>query len=127
YRPRRPLPDRSERRRPGRKNAVPYAAPSSWIRKRAGFLNSHLWVTPQAQEEINAAGSYINQSSGGDGLPAWTRANRNIQQRDIVLWYTLGITHLPRPEEWPVMSVHRAGFQLVPRGFFTKNPSLSRP
>ena len=32
-----------------------------------------------------------------------------------------GITHNPRPEDWPVMPVHGAGFKLEPRGFFARN------
>jgi primary-amine oxidase len=105
-------------------NAVPYASPSSWIRKRAGFLNAHLWVTAYDPAEQYAAGTYINQNKGGEGLPKWVQANRSLENRDVVLWYTLGVTHIPRPEEWPVMSVHHAGFQLVPSGFFTRNPAL---
>jgi primary-amine oxidase len=74
-----------------------------------------------------AAGFYVNQSKGDDGLPAWTRANRSIENRDIVLWYTMGVTHIPRPEDWPVMPVHRVGFKLVPNGFFAQNPVLDVP
>ena len=65
-----------------------------------------------------------SQSRGGGGLPTWTRSNRALENQDIVLWYTLGVTHLPRPEDWPVMSVHRTGFKLVPAGFFSSNPAL---
>ena len=46
---------------------------------------------------------------------------------DVVLWYTLGVTHNPRPEDWPVMPVHAAGFRLVPWGFFDKNPAMDLP
>lgn len=105
-------------------NAVPYADPSSSVRRRAGFLDAHLWVTPYSPLEINAAGAFVNQSRGGDGLPAWTRADRPLDGRDVVLWYTLGTTHLPRPEEWPVMPVATLGFRLVPFGFFDRNPAL---
>jgi primary-amine oxidase len=107
-------------------NALPYVAPTSWIRKRAGFVNAHLWATPFEPSEMNAAGSYVNQSQGGGGLPLWTKRNRSIENADVVLWYTLGITHIPRPEEWPVMPVHRTGFQLnlVPSGFFTSNSTM---
>lgn len=108
-------------------NSVPYAALNASVRKRAGFINAHLWATPYKQDERYAAGDYINQSAGGDGLPRWTRANRAVENQDLVLWYTLGVTHIPRPEEWPVMTCHRAGFKLMPSGFFTRNPALDVP
>jgi primary-amine oxidase len=44
-----------------------------------------------------------------------------------VIWYTLGVTHIPRPEEWPIMTVHPAGFRLVPDGFFDHNPAADVP
>src|SRR5262249_24823798 len=95
-------------------NAVPLAAADSFVRKHAGFVNSHLWVTPYRERELYAAGDYLNLGRPGEGLPKWTKANRPLAKQDVVLWYTLGVTHLPRVEEWPVMPVHRAGFQLVP-------------
>jgi Cu2+-containing amine oxidase len=36
----------------------------------------------------------------------------------------MGVTHIPSPEEWPLMPVHRAGFKLVPAGFFARNPAM---
>lgn len=108
-------------------NAVPFAQPDSWVRKRAAFLNSHVWVTPFQSGEIYAGGNYPNQSRGGDGLSRWASAGRPLHNQDLVLWYTLGITHNPRPEDWPVMPVHTAGFQLVPWGFFGRNPAMDLP
>jgi len=108
-------------------NAVPYASPESSMRKRAGFLNAQLWVTPYDPTELYAAGDYVAQSPGGDGLVRWVKANRSIDGKDVVLWYTLGLTHLPRPEDWPVMPVVHAGFRLVPTGFFDRNPALDVP
>jgi primary-amine oxidase len=108
-------------------NSVPYAAPSSSVRKRAGFINRHFWVTRYRAGEMNAAGAYPNQSKGGDGLPAWVSNNEPIENEDIVLWYTMGITHIPRPEEWPVMPVTHVGFKLIPGGFFSRNPALDVP
>ena len=107
--------------------AVPYADPRSSVRKRAGFVNAHLWATQYDPSQMNAAGYYINQNKGGDGLPKWIAANRPIENKDIVLWYTHGVTHIPRPEEWPVMPVHKSGFKLMPNGFFVKNPALDVP
>jgi primary-amine oxidase len=108
-------------------NSLPFAQPDSWVRKRAGFLNAHLWVTPYSDVERYPAGDYPNQSRGGDGLPKWTSANRSIDGRDVVLWYTMGITHNPRPEDWPVMPVYQAGFKLMPVGFFGSNPAMDLP
>ena len=108
-------------------NSLAFAQPDSWVRKRAGFLNAHVWVTPYAEGERYAAGDYPNQSRGGDGLVKWTAANRSIDNQDLVLWYTLGITHNPRPEDWPVMPVQTVGFKLTPWGFFGENPALDVP
>lgn len=108
-------------------NAKPFAGADSWVRKRARFLDSHVWVTPYAEDEIYAGGDYPNQSHGGDGLAKWAAANRSIDNKDIVLWYNFGITHTPRPEDWPVMPTYEAGFKLVPWGFFAKNPVLDLP
>jgi primary-amine oxidase len=108
-------------------NSLPFAQPDSWVRKRAGFLNAHLWVTPYSDSERYAAGDFPNQSKGGDGLPQWTTANRSIDNKDVVLWYVMGVTHNPRPEDWPVMPVYEAGFKLLPVGFFASNPAMDVP
>jgi primary-amine oxidase len=108
-------------------NAEPFAAADSWVRKRAGFVNNHLWVTPYNPEELYAGGDFPNQSRGGDGLAQWTAANRPIDNQDVVVWYTMGVTHNPRPEDFPVMPVHSAGFRLIPWGFFDRNPALDLP
>jgi primary-amine oxidase len=108
-------------------NSVPYAAPDSWMRKRAGFINAHFWATAYDPTQMYAAGFYANQSRGNDGLPVWIRANRSLEDSDVVIWYTLGVTHIPRPEDWPIMAVHPAGFSLVPDGFFDHNPALDVP
>jgi len=108
-------------------NSIPYAAPDAWIRKRANFLNAHFWATPYDPQQLYAAGFYANQSRGNDGLNRWIEAGRPIEDRDVVVWYTMGITHIPRVEEFPVMSVHKAGFKLVPNGFFDRNPAATLP
>jgi primary-amine oxidase len=107
-------------------NSVPYARPESGIRRRAGFIDHHLWVTRYRPEERHAAGEYPNQSRGGDGLPRWSNGE-DVRNGDLVVWYTMGLTHLPRPEEWPVMPVSPIGFKLVPFGFFARNPALDVP
>ncbi|MEY2423119.1 MAG: primary-amine oxidase [Acidimicrobiaceae bacterium] len=103
------------------------ADPSSSVGRRAAFATRNLWVTPYAPSEMRAAGGYPNQSAGGDGLPQWTAADRSLVDTDVVLWHTFGVTHIPRPEDWPVMPVEYAGFSLVPVGFFDRNPTLDLP
>ena len=53
--------------------------------------------------------------------------DRNIEDTDIVVWYTFGVTHLVRPEDFPVMPVEYTGFLLSPFGFFDRNPALDIP
>src|SRR5262245_6351034 len=108
-------------------NSIPYAAPDSAPRRKAGFINAHLWVTPYSPEEMFASGEYVNFNLSGEGLPKWTSANRVIEDRDIVVWYTLGVTHIPRAEDWPVMPVHPTGFRIVLAGFFSQNPEVDAP
>jgi primary-amine oxidase len=108
-------------------NAFPFAAQHAWWRKRAGFVNYHTWVTPYREEEKYGAGDYPNQSTGGDGLVRWTEQDRPIAESDIVFWYTMGHTHIPRPEDYPVMPTAYIGFTLKPNGFFAINPANDVP
>ncbi len=94
------------------------------IRDRSGFATHHFWVTHYQPDELYAGGKYPNQSQPGEGLPAWISDDEPLQNEDLVVWYSLGVTHVPRPEDWPVMSVHRAGFKMVPWGFFARNPAI---
>lgn len=96
--------------------------------KRGGFARHNLWVTPYDDAEHYAgAGPFTNLHTGGVGLPAYTSKNRSIENTDVVVWHTFGVTHVPRPEDWPIMPVEYAGFMLVPSGFFDRNPALDVP
>lgn len=106
---------------------LPFAQPGAAVLARAGFLTKNLWVTPYDPEERFPAGDYPNQNPGGDGLPRWTAADRGIEDTNVVLWYTFGVTHVPRPEDWPVMPVTPVGFMLKPDGFFDRNPAMDLP
>jgi primary-amine oxidase len=44
-----------------------------------------------------------------------------------VFWYTFGHTHIPRPEDYPVMPMAYIGFLLKPSGFFDMNPANDLP
>ena len=102
------------------------AAPDSDLARRAEFARHHLWVTRYHPREMHAAGDYPNQHPG-DGLGRWVRQERDLVDTDVVLWHTFGTSHLPRPEDWPIMPCEYVGFSLKPAGFFDRNPSLDVP
>ena len=108
-------------------NAITFARPGAAFLKRVAFITKNFWVTPFSKEERFPAGEYPNQHAGGAGLPEWTRANRRIEDTNVVLWYTLGVSHVTRLEDWPVMPVRRINFMLQPAGFFDRNPALDVP
>ncbi|WP_407687720.1 primary-amine oxidase [Mycobacterium sp. HUMS_1102779] len=94
------------------------------VLQRAGVIGHTVWVTPNRPDERWPAGEFVNQSGPGLGLPRWTAADRPIQNTDVVLWYTFGIHHITRPEDWPIMPVDTVSFWLKPVGFFDRTPAL---
>jgi primary-amine oxidase len=112
--------------RPGH-SATSMLAAGDFPQRRAGFAAAPLWVTAYDPKELYAAGPYPNQSRGGDGLPAYVAQHRAVANTDIVLWYTMGFHHVPRPEDWPVLPTMWHSVSLVPYGFFDRNPALDVP
>jgi primary-amine oxidase len=98
--------------------------PEDWPYKRAKFLEHDLWLTPFAPTERYAAGDYVFASRESGGLPAWTQANRSVRGQDIVLWVNLGLHHLTRAEDQPVMPTVWHSFKLRPFNFLDRNPAL---
>jgi len=109
------------------KNTNQLMSEDDYPRLRAGFIDHHLWVTPYREDERYAAGDYPTLSTPGMGLPAWTSEDRDIENADIVLWYTFGMHHMVRAEDWPVMPVLWHGFEIRPFDFFDRNPALDLP
>ena len=108
-------------------NSIPYIAAASQVRQRAASsisTSGRRGITPtrctrQARIRIRA--------SAAPGLAKWVANNESLSNQDVVVWYTMGVTHIPRPEEWPVMPVTHVGFKLIPGGFFSRNPALDVP
>lgn len=62
------------------------------------------------------------------GLPQWIGdGTESIEDTDVVLWHTFGVTHIPAPEDFPVMPVEPITLLLRPRNFFTNNPVMDVP
>ena len=105
----------------------PLLSPSSPAFQRAEVIGHTLWVTPYHPDERWPCGDFPNLSLRDSGLPAWTLADRSIEDTDVVLWYVFGIHHITRPEDWPVMPTDAVSFWLKPFGFFDRNPALDVP
>ena len=111
---------------PGNNVASPMQ-PGSPGQRRAGFIENNFWVTPYSEDELYADGDYPNQNDHPHGLREWTQADRDIENEDLVAWYTLGVNHRTRPEDWPVLPVEIASFEIEPEGFFDGNPAIDVP
>ena len=105
----------------------PLLDPASPAFQRAQAIGHTLWVTPYREDERWPCGDFPVQAARDTGLPAWTAADRPIENTDVVLWYVFGIHHITRPEDWPVMPADIVSFWLKPFGFFDRNPALDVP
>lgn len=109
---------------PGADVALPFAREGASILRRAGFIRHNLWITGYDPAQRYASGDYINQNAAPDGLDQWIKRDLPLENTDLVAWYSFGVHHIPRPEDWPVMPVAYAGFMLKPSGFFDQNPAM---
>jgi len=106
---------------------TPLAEKGSSLYNRAECLYHHFWATPYDAEEMYPAGDFPASNQKGEGLPAWTKQNRSLEHEDLVVWYVAGVTHIVRPEEWPIMNQHTVSVGLMPFGFMSENPMVGMP
>ena len=101
--------------------------PDSPPGKRAAIAKHNTCATPYQNEERSGGGRHTVMHSGEGGLEEITAKDRNISECDLVTWLSFGVTHIPRPEDWPVMPVEYCGVHLIPVGFFDQNPTINLP
>lgn len=79
-----------------------------------------MFVTPYKPDELFPSEVHINQNPGGEdfGLQSWVNRDENVKNTDIVCWPCFGVTHISRPEDWPIMPVEILRVHLKPSGFF---------
>ena len=109
--------------------ALPHMLPDdSPVLRTAEALRHTLWVTPVRARRALALRAVPEPVHGRRrACPAWTAADRSIEDTDVVLWYVFGIHHITRMEDWPIMPVDTVSFWLKPFGFFDRNPTLDVP
>ena len=93
------------------------AAPGSSLRKRGEFATHQLWTTLYNAREHYPSGDFPGQDLGTSGVQQFVANDDSLSGKDLVVWYTAGVTHVPRPEEWPIMPVSRMRFELRPTNF----------
>jgi len=111
-------------------HAMPLQLPESSVMKRGGYMAKQLWVTQYDAAHRFPAGEYPNQNEGGldqPGLPEWIERDADLEDTDVVLWYSMAHTHIVRSEDWPVMPTAYIGFSLKPNNFFDMNPANDVP
>jgi len=96
-------------------------------KKQSFHGSSHLWAALGTGRTAKGtpASMYPTSNKVYDGLTEWTA--KKTEWSGIMtwyLWYVAGITHIVRPEEWPIMSVHRMGFSYIPFRIFSGNLTL---
>lgn len=107
--------------------AVPLSSPLYEPLQRAAFASHAFWITRFREDEKYAAGDFPNQGRAGEGLLKFVSPAESLGGdfgTDLVVWHTIGLTHVPRPEDYPVMPTETIGFKLAPHGFFDRNPAL---
>ena len=93
--------------------------------KRNAYIEYSVWNTVYDPDQRYAGGTFPMQSDGTDTLAEWVKADRSLKDQDVVTWFTAGFHHIPRMEDWPVMSTDWKTVHIQPFNFFAHNPALT--
>ncbi len=92
---------------------------------RNPWVENSVWNTVYKDDERYAGGSYAMQSDGTETLGSYVADDEPLQGQDIVTWFTAGFHHIPRMEDWPVMSTEWKQVHIMPHNYFAMNPAIS--
>ncbi|KAF9072114.1 peroxisomal copper amine oxidase [Rhodocollybia butyracea] len=109
------------------------ARADGWAVRRAGFTRYPMWVVKDVEGPKGGrmwpAGKYVPQTreQQEDSVESWVEGGLDVKDEDILVYMTVGTTHIPRPEDWPVMPVEHMSIAIKPTSFFDQNPSMDVP
>ncbi len=92
---------------------------------RNRYIEHSVWNTEYDPNERYAGGKLAFASDGSDGLAKWVEDDADLMNKDIVTWFTAGFHHIPRMEDWPVMSTEWKTVHMMPMNFFPMNPAIT--
>lgn len=95
--------------------------------KRNAYIEYSVWNTVHDPDERYAGGKFALQSDGSDTLAEWVKRDASLEDADIVAWFTAGFHHIPRIEDWPVMSTEWKTVHIMPHNFYSMNPAITIP
>ena len=84
--------------------------------KKEAFTHNDLYVTRDIACERYA--SQNKECHGRKQVSDYVQTNKTITNKDIVIWYSLSLHHIPRGEETPEMDVHNNSFKLIPKNIY---------
>lgn len=93
--------------------------------KRNAYIEYSAWTTVHDPDQRYAGGKYAMQSDGTDTLAEWVKEDKPLMGQDVVSWFTAGFHHIPRMEDWPVMSTEWKTVHIIPFNFFAHNPAMT--
>ncbi|WP_198665188.1 tyramine oxidase [Tropicimonas sp. IMCC34011] len=93
--------------------------------KRNAYIEYSVWNTVYDPEQRYAGGKFALQSDGSDTLAEWVKEDKPLAGEDVVTWFTAGFHHIPRLEDWPVMSTEWKQVHIIPNNFFSLNPAIN--
>ncbi|KAK0183832.1 copper amine oxidase [Armillaria mellea] len=100
--------------------------------KDIGYVVACRDVEDEQGSKMWPAGKFMSKTreSPADAIDSWVKGEQNIENEDILVYLTIdgvfsiGTTHIPCLEDWPVMPVEHLSITLEPQSFFTMNPSM---
>ncbi|GME66697.1 unnamed protein product [[Candida] boidinii] len=103
------------------------AKPGALVYKRAPWANTTIKVVPFKEDRLYPSGDHVPQWSGDGniGMRKWLGDKTDkIEDTDILVFHTFGISHFPAPEDFPLMPAEPISLLMRPRHFFTENAGM---